>query len=219
MTFNPLETYALHRGRKAAQESWADHGWATHYVFGVERPGRKPLVFECRPPDGLEMVDAVALARAAKGAPAWIGDGLNGLEQALDVPGVVLIGALRPTASPEDQRPVVATLTVTFAEPDGSFDIEAYMPKDSASTIKSEQDYHQLSDTMWRIHRISGESQGEGKEPLPVLLIEYVWQSELGLVTLAFASTRIDMMGETAQELFDQIRQTAFIGENPSLAS
>jgi hypothetical protein len=219
MTFNLLESYALHKARGAAQESWAEQGWATHYVFAVHRRHGKDLVFECRTPDGLEIVDAVALAQAARGAPAWIGDALNGLQQAVDVPGVVLIGALRPTTPPEDQREVVATLTVTFAEPDGPFDIEAYMPKDSASTIKSQQDHHQLSDTMWRIHRISGESQGEGKEPLPVLLIEYVWQSKLGLVTMAFATTRMDMMGDKPRELFDLIRQTAYIGENPSMAS
>jgi hypothetical protein len=220
MTFsNLLETYALHRGRDAAQESWAEHHWSAHYVFAVHRRTGKDLVFECRTPDGLEMVDAVALVQQAKGAPAWIGDGLNGLQEALDLPGVVVIGALRPTTPPEDQRPVVGTLTVTFAEPDGPFDIEAYMPKDSPATIKSQQDYHQLSDTMWRIHRMSGESQGEGKEPLPVLLIEYVWLSKPGLVTMAFATTRLDMMGDKPRELFDQIRQSAYIGENRSMAS
>ena len=114
---------------------------------------------------------------------------------------------------------MVATLTVTFAEPEGPFDIEAYMPKDSPSTIKSQQDYAKLSDTMYRIHRISGESQGEGKDPLPVLLIEYVWLSKLGLVTMAFATTRMDMMGDKPRELFDQMRQTAYIGQNRSMAS
>jgi hypothetical protein len=219
MTFHPLQIFALHKARDAAQDAYAEHHWSAHYVFAVQRRHGKPLVFECRTPDGLEMVDAVALAQAARGAPAWIGDALNGLQQAVEVPGVVLVGALRGIAAPEDQREVVATLTVTFAEPDGPFDIEAYMPKDSASTIESQQDYHQLSDTMWRIHRISGESQGEGKEPLPVLLIEYVWQSKYGLVTMAFATTRMDMMGDKPRELFDQIRQTAYIGEEPSVVS
>jgi hypothetical protein len=219
MTFHPLHTYALHKARDAAQDAYAEHHWSAHYVFAVNGRHGRQLVFECRTPDGLEMVDAVALAQAARGAPAWIDDALNGLQHAVDLPGVVLIGALRGTSAPEDQREVVATLTVTFAEPDGPFDIEAYMPKDSASTIKSQQDHHQLSDTMWRIHRISGESQGEGKEPLPVLLIEYVWQSRYGLVTMAFATTRMDMMGDKPRELFDQIRQSAYIGEEPSITS
>lgn len=219
MTFNLLEEFALHRARKAAQKSWEEHHWAAHYGFPVPRADGPPLVFEIRTPDGLEMVDAVALVQAARGAPAWVGDGLNGLQHAVDLPGVVVIGALRPTSPAEDQRPVVATLTVTFAQPDGPFDIEVYMPKDSPATIKSEQDYHQLSDTVWRIHRISGESQGEGKEPLPVLLIEYVWQTKHGLVTLAFATTRMDMMGDKPRELFDQIWQSAYIGEEPSITS
>jgi hypothetical protein len=219
MTFNPLESYVVHKARKAADKAYEDAHWGTHYVFGVQWSGRDPLVFEIRAPDGVELVDAVALVRAARGAPAWIGDGLNGLEQAAQIPGVVCIAALRGTADPEPQREVLATLTVTFAEPDGPFDIETYMPKDSASTIKSDQDYRQLSDTVWRIHRISGESQGEGKEPLPVLLIEYVWETKHGLLTLAFATTRIDMMGEKAADLFHAIWGTAYIGEEPSVAS
>jgi hypothetical protein len=219
MTFNPLESLVLHRARKAADKVYSDAHWGTHYIFPVPWSGAHPLVFEVRAPDGVEMVDAVALVKNARGAPAWIGDALDGLEQAVQTPGVVVIAALRGTADPEPQREVVATLTVTFAEPEGPFDIETYLPKDSASTIKSEQDYHQLSDTAWRIHRISGESQGEGSEPLPVLLIEYVWQTKHGLVTVAFATTRVDMMGDKPRELFDQIWQTAYIGESQSLAS
>jgi hypothetical protein len=93
------------------------------------------------------------------------------------------------------------------------------MPKDAPSTIKSEQDYVQISDRMTRIHRISGESQGEGKEPLPVLLIEYLWQSKYGLVTMAFATTRLDFMSEQARAIFDTMRQMAYIGEEPSIAN
>jgi hypothetical protein len=219
MTFNLLDEFALHRARQASQKSWEEHHWAAHYGFQVQRAAGPPLVFEIRTPDGLEMVDAVALARAARGAPAWIGDALNGLQEAVELPGVVLIGALRGTSTPEAQREVVATLTVTFVEPDGPFDIEALMPKDAPSTIKSQQDCHQLSDHMWRIHRISGEAQGDGREPLPVLLIEYVWKTTYGVVTMAFATTRMDMMGEKASELFDQIRQSAYIGEEPSITA
>ena len=219
MTFNLLEEFALHRARSAADTSWAEHHWAAHYGFPVQRASGRPLVFEIRMPDGLEMVDAVALAQAARAAPAWVGDALNGLQQAVELPGVVLIGALRGTSTADAQREVVATLTVTFVEPEGPFDIEALMPKDSPSTIKSQQDYHQLSDHMWRIHRISGESQGEGEEPLPVLLIEYVWKTTYGVVTMAFATTRMDMMGDKPRELFDQIRQSAYIGEEPSITA
>ena len=219
MTFNLIEEFARHRARHASQDSWEEHHWAAHYGFHVQRAGGPPLVFEIRTPDGLEMVDAVALAQAARGAPAWVGDALNGLQQAVELPGVVLIGALRGTSTPEAQREVVATLTVTFVESEGPVEIEALMPKDSPTTIQSQQDHHQLSDHMWRIHRISGESQGEGKEPLPVLLIEYVWKATYGVVIMAFATTRIDMMGEKASELFDQIRQSAYIGEEPSITA
>jgi hypothetical protein len=36
---------------------------------------------------------------------------------------------------------------------------------------------------------------------------------------MAFATTRLDMMGDKPRELFDQIRQSAYIGENRSMAS
>lgn len=217
--FHPLQTHLRRNAREAADEVFETGGWHAHYTFPVTRPDGQPLIFEIRTPDGVELVDAVALVQSARGAPAWVGDGLHGLQQAVDTPGVVVVAALRGTADPEPQREVVATLTVTFAELDGPFDIEACMPKDSASTIKSEQDCAQLSDTMWRIHRISGESQGEGKEPLPVLLIEYLWLSKYGLVTMAFATTRVDMMGDVGRDLFDAIREMAYIGEEPSVAS
>jgi hypothetical protein len=219
VSFNPLERFVEHRARKAADKVYAEGHWGTHYTFPVQWSGRHPLVFEMRAPDGVELVDVVALANDARGASAWAGGALAPGEQAVQMPGVVVITAVRGTADPEPQREVLATLAVTFAEPEGPFDTEAYMPKDSASTIKSQQDYHELSEKAWRIHRISGESQGEGEEPLPVLLIEYVWQTKHGLVTLAFATTRVDMMGDKPRELFDQIWQTAYIGESQSLAS
>lgn len=219
MMFNPLQTHVRRKARDAADEVFEKGGWHAHYSFPVDRPNGQPLVFEIRTPDGLEMVDAVALVQAAQGAPAWVGDALNGLEQAVEVPGVVVVGALRGNRDAEAQREVLATLTVMFRELDGPLDIEELMPKDSPATIKSQQDYVRISDHMTRIHRISGESQGEGKEPLPVLLIEYLWETKYGLVTLAFATTRMDMMSEEAREIFDVMRQMAYIGEEPSVAS
>jgi hypothetical protein len=215
MMFHPLQTHLRRNAREAADEVFDTGGWHAHYSFPINRPEGEPLVFEIRTPDGIEMVDAVALAQSARGAPAWVGDALDGLEQAVKVPGVVVVGALTAASTHE----VLATLTVMFHELDGPLNIEDFMPKDSPSTIKSDQDYVRISDHMTRIHRISGESQGEGKEPLPVLLIEYLWESKYGLVTLAFATTRLDFMSEEARAIFDTMRQMAYIGQEPSVAS
>lgn len=212
--FHPLQT-RRRRARESADAVYAKGGWHAHYSFAVDRPDGDPLVFEIRTPDGIEMVDAVDLAQSARGAPAWVGDALDGLQQAVQVPGVVVVGALCATSTHE----VLATLTVMFRKLDGPLNIEEFMPKDSQATIKSEQDYVRISDHMTRIHRFSGESQGEGKEPLPVLLIEYLWESKYGLVTLAFATTRLDFMSEQARAIFDTMRQMAYIGEEPSVAS
>src|SRR6201996_9461611 len=213
--FNPLQTHLRHRAREAADEVFSEGGWHAHYSFSVERSDGEPLVFEIRTPDGIEMVDAVALAQSARGAPAWVGDALDGLQQAVEVPGVVVVGALCATSTHE----VLATLTVMFRKFEGPLNIDEFMPKDSPATIKSDQDYVRINDHMTRIHRISGESQGEGKEPLPVLLIEYLWETKYGLVTLAFATTRLDFMSEEARAIFDTMRQTAYIGEESSVAS
>ncbi len=45
-----------------------------------------------------------------------------------------------------------------------------------------------------------------------MLLIEYLWRSTYGLVTIAFSTSRIDTVTAQAAELVDQISQTAFIG-------
>jgi hypothetical protein len=213
--FNPLQTHLRHRAREAADEVFSEGGWHAHYSFAVNRSDGEPLVFEIRTPDGIEMVDAVALVQSARGAPAWVGDALDGLEQAMEVPGVVVVGALCATSTHE----VLATLTVMFRKFEGPLNIDEFMPKDSPATIKSDQDYVRINDHMTRIHRISGESQGEGKEPLPVLLIEYLWETKYGLVTLAFATTRLDFMSEEARAIFDTMRQTAYIGAESSVAS
>ena len=87
MSFNPLERFVEHRARKAADEVYSKGHWGTHYSFPVQWSGRHPLVFEIRAPDGVELVDAVTLAKDARGAQAWIGDALHGLDEAVRMPG------------------------------------------------------------------------------------------------------------------------------------
>jgi hypothetical protein len=223
MPFHPLEHLQRRAvqdaAREAAQEGYAEHHWGTHLTYPVTRREGKPLVFELRLPDGVELVDVVKLAQAAQGAPAFVGHGLTALQTAEEVPGVVVVGALRPDNVPEDQRPVVATVTVVFTELQGPFNVEDFLPRDGPHTTHSKQDYAQMSDRLTRIHRISTESQGDGQEPLPMLLIEYLWQSPYGLVAIAFCTTRMDMMGDVPRDMFDQIRQSMYLGDEPSIVA
>jgi hypothetical protein len=223
MPFHPLQHLERHTvqgaARNAAQGSYAGSGWGTHLSYSVTRREGKPLVFELRLPDGIELIDVVKLAAAAEGAPAFVGQGLTALQTAQQLPGVVAVTAMRPTNVPEDQRPVVATMTVVFTELQGPFNVEEFMPKDGPNTTHSKQDITQLSDRIWGIHRIATESVGEGQEPLPLLLMEYLWESKYGLVAIAFCTTRMDMMGNAVRQLWDNIRQTMYIGEEPSVTS
>lgn len=219
MPFNPLRRKVQDAARGAAQEAYAEHHWGAHLSYPVTRREGKPLVFEMRLPDGVEMVDVVKLAESAQGAPAFVGQGLTALQAAAQLPGVVVVGALRPDNVPEDQRPVTATVTVVFTELQGPFNAEDFMPKDGPNTTHSKQDVTQISEHITGIHRISTESQGDGQEPLPMLLLEYLWQSKYGLVAIAFCTTRMDMMGEFARKLYDQIRQSIYIGDQPSVTS
>lgn len=212
MKLNPFNKYVEHEVHEATKKVWEEHHWGNQLTFPARGVDDQKLVFQLRLPDGMELIDVVKLAQAARGAPAYVGAAMTALEQAKQVPGVIVVGALRGDGVPEEQREVVAALTVTLTQLDGPFELERFLPKDSSSTVKSEQDHAEISDNTTRVHRISGESQGEGKDPLPMLLIEYLWRSTYGLVTIAFSTSRIDMMTAQAAELFDQIRQTAFIG-------
>jgi hypothetical protein len=223
MPFRPLEHLQRRKvqdaAREAAQEGYAEHHWGAHLSYPVGRREGKPLVFELRLPDGMELVDVVKLAQAARGAPAFVGQGLTALQSAERLPGVVVVGALRPDDTPQDQRPVLATVTVVFTELQGPFNVDDFMPKDGPNTTHSKQDVTQISDRLTGIHRISTESQGEGQEPLPMLLLEYLWQSPFGLVAIAFCTTRLDMMSDVARKLYDEIRQSMYLGEEPSVVA
>jgi hypothetical protein len=104
-----------------------------------------------------------------------------------------------------------------FTELRGPFNVEDFMPKDGPNTTHSKQDVTQISDRLTGIHRISTESQGEGQEPLPMLMLEYLWQNPHGLVAIAFCTTRLDMMSDVARKLYDEIRQSMYLDDEPSV--
>lgn len=217
MSLNPLTRLAEHRAGQAAQKTMEEGGWGTHLTFPfVTRQGEK-LYFQMRLPDGMEMVDLTQLAEAARGAPAFVGHFATAVAQARDQAGVILVGGLRGTAVPEAEREVLATLTVALTPLEKPFSIDDFMPEDSPSTLHSKQDVVEMTEGLYRIHRISVESVAEGRDPVPMLVIEYVYaNAQGGVLAAAFATQREDMMGDKIRDLFESIRRSFFLGEKPS---
>ncbi len=132
----------------------------------------------------MELIDVVELTPRLRAAcQPTSAAGMTALEQAKRMPGVIVVGGVPlVTASPEEQREVVAALTVTL-DPARRTVQSREDPSQGLHRppCKSEQDSALGSNRRTRVHRISGESQGEGKDPLPMLLIEYLWRSTYGL--------------------------------------
>lgn len=217
MTPNPLDHLIRRRAVHVGEQVMEEHGWGTHLTFETTRRNGQRLCFQMRLPDGMEMVEFGKLAEAARGAPAFVGHTATVLEQAREQAGVIVVGGLRGTAVPEAEREVMATLTVALAELPGPFNVEDFMPADSPSTVHSKQEVVQMSEHVSRIHRLSVESPGDGREPVPMLMIEYLFQNRYGVLALAFTTQREDMISSgPVRDIFDAINRTAFIGEEPA---
>jgi hypothetical protein len=211
MTPSPLN----HLKRRRAEQMYRDGGWGPLRSWPVQRSGGEPLVFQVRLPVVLELIEVGRLARNAPGAPAVLGAATMALERAADAAGVVVVGALRPTTVPEAERGALATMTVAFSEITGSPAVEDFLPADSEQAREADVEVTRLSDKVTRIKRLSLESLGEGFEPAPVLLIQYLIETRYGALVAAFSTTDPEMMGEWGRKLYRQIVETMFIGERP----
>jgi hypothetical protein len=164
----------------------------------------------------MELVDVVSLARRSGRVPADTGGAVMAIERAQRIPGVIAVGALRRDHVPEAERESLATLTMTFTELDGSLDVDRFLPRDSPGTLTSQRDLVQLSDRVTRFERLSVESPGDGRQRVRVLLVQYLCEAEGGLLALTFSTTRPDMMSAEGRDLFDALRRTASIAEQPT---
>lgn len=213
MSINPFTRHAQRRVEAAGQKVMEEGGWGQHLTFETQRRDGQKLFFQMRLPDGMAMVDLRQVVQAAPGAPAFVGHALTAVAQAREKAGVIVVGGLCGANDPEQE--VLATLTVALTELDGPFNVDDFMPEDSPATLHSKQDAAQVSEHMWRIHRISSESLG-GDEKMPMLMIEYLFVTRYGVLAAAFAANRFDMMGDAVREIFDAISKTLFIGEKPA---
>jgi hypothetical protein len=214
MALNPFTRRAQRKVVEAGEQAFEEAGWGTHLTFPTQRRDGQKLYFQMRLLNGLEMIDVSELAEAATGAPAFVGQFATAMKQAREQAGVIVVGGVRAISDP--QHDVLFTLTVALTELDGPFNVEDFLPEDSPSTLHSKQDYEQISEHVYRIHRISVESPGEGQEPLPTLMIEFLFLNRYGVLAGAFTTQREDMMGDKVRNLFFNISQSFFIGEKPA---
>jgi hypothetical protein len=184
-------------------------GWGAPLRFAVERPGQPPLSFRFRLPEGVRLIDVRRLAAAA-GAPGTVARAAKGLERGAQAAGVIVIGAISPPPAPDGPVEVLATVTVALSDVPGPPRVEDYLLPQSE---RADQEVTRLSDRVARIRRLSVESLSAGHEPVPILTIQYLVQTEYGAMSMTFSTTHHEMFGPSARALYQRIFETGFIGE------
>jgi hypothetical protein len=197
----------------AGEQVYRQHGWGPQLTFPVVRAGdRPPLVFQLRLPDGVRLIDVRKLAAAARGAPAIVGRAADALDRAGEVAGVIVAAAICPKPKPDMPLEVLATVTVALSDVEGPPRVEQYLVPESE---RVEQEVTKMSDRVTRIRRLSAESIGPGHDPVPMLMIQYLIETQFGALAMAFSTTHVEMFGASARLLYQRIFETGFIGENP----
>ncbi len=202
-------------GRRRAERIYREGGWGPLLSFPVVRPDASKLVFQVRMPLGIELVDLAQIAAEAPGAPPAVAQGTRALERVRSGGHVILIGALRPS-QPEDRHEVVATMTVAIAAVSRSALPKASEEHDAEGNLTASTEVVELSDDATLVKRVSRESLGEGTEPVPMLVMQYLVRTRYGVLAMAFSTTHEGMFGEGGRKLFLQITKTGFIGEGPA---
>jgi hypothetical protein len=204
--------------KRRADRMYKEGGWGPQLSFPVERKQGKPLVFQIRIPDSVELIDVPRLAGAARGAPATVGRAAVALERAKDAAGLIVVAALCATKlEPDSEREVLATLTVALADVTGPPPVEDYAVADSDRTVRSDREVTQISDRVTQVKRLSLEALEPGQEPTPMLTIQYLMQTRYGALIMAFSTTHKEMFGEWGRGMFRKIAEGIFIGEKPRL--
>jgi hypothetical protein len=206
--------------RRKAERIYQEGGWGPLLTFPVSRlPNARaeaePLVFQLRLPVTLELVDVAALAAHASGAPASLAEGTQALQRAAAAANAFLTGALRSVPSDGSVPEVMATLTVALTDLPWPPAAEDITPGDLPTTQNSSADVTTLSDRAVLVHRISMEQFDPAADPTPLLIEQYVIDTRYGPMVMGYSTTRTDMMGSWALELYRDITKTAFIGERP----
>jgi hypothetical protein len=210
-----LTTYVL---KRRAERVYTDGGWGPQLSFTVPRATGKPLVFQMRIPDAMQLIDVARLAGAARGAPAAIGRATAALEQAKDAAGLIVCAAVcKANLEPAEQREVFATITVALAEIDGPPRVDDFAVRDSASTVRSEREVTKLSDRATEITRLSLEALTADDQPVPMKTVQYLLQTRYGALVMAFSTVHQEMFGEWGAKLFREILETGFLGEKARL--
>jgi hypothetical protein len=207
VTPNPLTTI----WRRKAARIYRDGGWGPLLSWPVARPGGDPLVFQMRLPARIELVDLHALAAETAAAPDRPE---MALDRAAQVAGAIIVGALRSIASGDEPAEVLATLTVALSDVSGP-----PVAGDLAGGFSEDHHSHQeiivLSDAVTLVKRLSAESVPGVAEPVAMLVMEFLIQTEFGAVAMVFATTHPRMINFQAQAAFQKMMETGYLGERP----
>jgi hypothetical protein len=198
--------------KRRAEKLYREGGWGPQLTFPVKRAAGKPLVFQCRLPNGLALIEVQKLAAAARGAPTAVGKATTALERAGEAAGVIVVGALCPPRASDAELEVLATMTVALADVKGPPNPEDFM---LAETERSTQEVTKISDKATMIRRLSVESLDQAQEPVPMLVVQYLLESQFGALVWAFSTTHHEMFGQWARDMYAKVVETGWIGTKP----
>jgi hypothetical protein len=212
MTLNPLQRRLL---RRKTDKIFADNGWGPQLSWPVPRAEGKPLVFQMRLPAGMQLIDVAELANGAQGAPGSLARTTAALTTGAEAAGAIVVAAICPVVEAGQTPDVVATVTVALSDlPDLPAPHEG-LTEDSDDSTRGRTEVEVLSDGVTRVERLSVESRGDGHDPVPMLVVQYLIKTRYGAISMAFTTTRDGMFSERGRWLFREVMKSGFIGEQP----
>lgn len=200
---------------RAKERELRKQGWGPLRTYPAARADGGPLVFQLRLPRGIELVDLGALVDSAPGAPELARRGAAALQRVREKTPVVLMGALRREQA-DAPGEVLGTLTVSLPDLPWPPELEEGDEHDPDGRLVANTEVTEMTEKAIRVKRMAAEPQGDGREPLPVLMLQYLIQTRYGPLSLAFSTTHADMFGDWGRWLFQEIMLTAYLGEEPA---
>lgn len=198
---------SLEDAQAGAEQKFIDAGWGRPLTFEVERTLGRPLVLQFRLPVGVALLDLKRLSGTATGAPASVGRASDALARARSSAGVIVLGAMCPAPKPDTELELLATLTVAFSEVAGPPVIEDQVPPGVKQQVE------RISDKVTRIQRLSAEALEPEQEPVLMLVVQYLLQTQFGALGFNFSTSNPEMFGQWARQMYRELVKTCWIGE------
>lgn len=191
----PLERKWLKRHLRDIRER---AGWGPRLTWPVTGAGEGELLFALRIPLEWKTVDALD---RPPGEPGSLNQVMTALARSVDAAGVIAAQCIFRMAG--EHAPVFATVTAARADVAGP-------PPESVPGAEVERASLPVGGGV-RVKRTREAELVPGRDPMPVLIVQYLLETGHGALALTFTTPQHAIFDEFA-ELFEKIAQTAWLG-------